>query len=218
MNPNPHLKPEQNRSLETGVEQGFGGGKYSLSADYFNNRFTDQIEFQATSAFAGNFINVNRALAHGSEVEFTAHPLARLTPRLTLTSAYVYTATQILLSNSCDPIFSPLTCAGRPLIRRPRHAGSLLATYAARSWGGSLGATLLGRRPDSDFTFGAVPPQDHTAGYARLDLGGWRRINRYMTAYANIENLLNKHYEDVSGFPALGINFRAGMRFHLGGE
>src|SRR5207253_8559837 len=82
VNPNPHLKPEQNRSLETGVEQGFGGGKYSLSADYFNNRFTDQIEFQATSAFAGNFINVNRALAHGSEVEFTAHPLARLMPRL----------------------------------------------------------------------------------------------------------------------------------------
>lgn len=159
-----------------------------------------------------------RVLASGfdvhSEVEFTAHPLSRLT----ISSSYVYTATQILLSNSCDPVFSPQTCAGAPLLRRPRHAGSLLATYAVRGWGGTLGSTLIGRRPDSDFTFGAVPPQDHTAGYARFDIGCWRRINRYMTAYANIENLLNKHYEDVSGFPALGINFRAGMRFHIGGE
>lgn len=211
---NPHLKPEQNRSLEAGVEQSFDGGKYQLSADYFNNLFSSQIEFSPISAFVGHFINVNRSLAHGSEVEFTAH----LLNRLSISSSYVYTSTQILLSNTCDPIFSPLTCPGRPLIRRPRHSGSLLATYASNAWGGTFGSTLLGRRPDSDFTFGAVPPQNHTAGYARFDVGGWRRINRYITAYANIENLLNKHYEDVSGFPGLGINFRAGMRFHIGGE
>lgn len=211
---NPHLRPEQNRSLEAGVEQSFDGGKYQLSTDYFNNLFTNQVQFSSVTAFVGHFINVNRSLAHGSEVEFTAHPL----DRLTISSSYVYTATQILQSNSCDPVFSPQTCPGAPLLRRPRHSGSLLATYASHQWGGSLGSTLIGRRPDSDFTFGAVPPQDHTAGYARFDIGGWRRINRYVTAYANIENLLNKHYEDVSGFPALGINFRAGMRFHLGGE
>ena len=63
-----------------------------------------------------------------------------------------------------------------------------------------------------------MPTQDHTAGYARLDLGGWRQINHYITAYANLENLLNKHYEDVPGYPAPRLNLRAGVRIRVGGE
>jgi outer membrane receptor protein involved in Fe transport len=56
------------------------------------------------------------------------------------------------------------------------------------------------------------------AGYARFDVGGWYAINRHMTAYANVENLLNKKYQEVAGYPALKANFRAGMRFRFGGE
>jgi outer membrane receptor protein involved in Fe transport len=39
-----------------------------------------------------------------------------------------------------------------------------------------------------------------------------------VTSYLNIENALNKHYEEVVGYPALGINFRAGFRFRFGGS
>jgi outer membrane receptor protein involved in Fe transport len=56
------------------------------------------------------------------------------------------------------------------------------------------------------------------AGYARFDVGGWHAINSRVTAYANIENLLNRHYEEVAGYPGLRLNFRAGMRFRIGGE
>ena len=61
-------------------------------------------------------------------------------------------------------------------------------------------------------------PLTHAAGYARLDAGAWYAIKRYVTAYANVENLLNQHYEDVLGYPALRANFRAGLRFTVGGE
>jgi outer membrane receptor protein involved in Fe transport len=99
----------------------------------------------------------------------------------------------------------------------------LLLTYSGSHWGGTLGGSFIGRRPDSDFLFcnllGCnVPPQNHTAGYARVDLGGWRQLNHYVTAYADLDNALNRHYEEVSGFPAPRINFRAGLRFRVGGE
>jgi outer membrane receptor protein involved in Fe transport len=43
-------------------------------------------------------------------------------------------------------------------------------------------------------------------------------MNRHVTGYVNIENLLNKQYNDVLGYPGLRANFRAGLRFNLGGE
>ncbi len=78
----------------------------------------------------------------------------------------------------------------------------------------------MGRRPDSDFLF---PPQgplniDHAPGYARVDVGGWYKIRSRVTAYVNVENALNRHYQEVVGYPALRANFRAGLRFRLGGE
>ena len=91
-------------------------------------------------------------------------------------------------------------------------------TYLGKKWGADVGGSFVGRRPDSDFLFGAVPPVDHTAGYARFDLGGWYAIHRHLTAYAIINNVLNHRYEEVAGFPALGINFRAGLRVRVGGD
>jgi vitamin B12 transporter len=93
----------------------------------------------------------------------------------------------------------------------------MLLTYSGHKWGGNLGGTFVGRRADSDF-FVLPTPITSVAGYARFDLGGWYAINRYVTAYANVENLLNKKYQEVAGYPALKANFRAGLRFRLGGE
>ncbi|MCI0349360.1 MAG: TonB-dependent receptor [Acidobacteriales bacterium] len=219
--PNPDLKAEQNRSLEGGFQQDFGGGRYSLSANYYHNLFRNQITFQSFGppTFAGEFVNLNRSLAHGAEVEFHARPRSALS----ISTGYVYTSTEILRAPLA---FSPLTAEGRPLLRRPRHSGALLVSYSAARWGSTLGGTFMGRRPDSDFLFCPSPPVaacpvpaiDHAAGYARFDMGGWYALNRYMTAYLNLENAFDKQYEDAVGFPGLGINFRAGMRFRLGGE
>lgn len=220
--PNPKLKAEENRSLEAGFEQNFFSGRYSLSAGYFNNIFRNQIEFETVNpvTFAGQYFNLNRSLAHGAEVELRG----RISERVSLLSSYVYTATQILSAPQCATSFcDPTVQPGAPLLRRPRHAGSLLFTYSGTRWGGTLGGSFIGRRPDSDFLFCnllgcSVPAQNHTAGYARLDLGGWRQLNHYVTAYADLDNALNKHYEDVAGFPAPRINFRAGLRFRVGAE
>ena len=213
--PNLNLKPERNRSFETGFQQSLFGGRYALIASYFNNLFLDRIDYgpDPKNLTVGQFVNVDKSFAQGAEIEFQG----KLMSRLTLNSAYAYTSTQNLEAPLCTPanFCAPIFAAGTPLLRRPKQSGTLLLNYLGNRWGGNLGGSFVGRRPDSDFLGLNI---DHAAGYARVDLGGWYAITSRVTAYVNLENALNRHYNEVVGYPALLLNFRGGLRFRLGGE
>jgi vitamin B12 transporter len=206
--PNPTLRPEETRSLEAGFEQRFQQN-YSFSATYFNNLFRNKIDFNLDPCFCtGQYVNINQALAHGAEVGIQARPYSRLS----FNAAYTYTSTQILK----EPFaFDPLLTEGQPLLRRPKHSATTLVSYLGSRWGADLAGSFVGRRTDSDFLGFFI---DHAAGYVRMDLGGWYAIHPRMTAYLNVENALDKRYNEVVGYPALGINFRAGLRFRVGGD
>jgi outer membrane cobalamin receptor len=207
---NPGLKPERTRAFEVGLQQNFLQGKCVFTATYFNNLFHDQINYVTVNpvTFVGEYFNVNKSLAHGAEAELQA----KLRKRLLLSAAYTYTSTQIL--DNPAPINS-LYNVGQPLLRRPRHSASLLLSYLGPRWGGNLGASFVGQRPDSDFLNFNI---DHAPGYARADLGGWYAVNARLTTYLNIENALDRRYNEVVGYPALPLNFRAGVRVRIGGE
>ena len=81
--------------------------------------------------------------------------------------------------------------------------------------GSGLSRELVGRRADSDFLGFGV---SHAPGCVLVNAGGWYAATSRVTAYVNVENLLNRFYEEVTGYPALGANFRAGMRFRIGGK
>ncbi len=208
--PNPALKPERVRAFEAGLRQDFFRGKYVFNATYFNNLFHDQINYETVdpTTFVGEYFNVNQAFAQGAEVELQA----KLRSRLLLSAAYTYTSTEILNDPApIDSLYNP----GQPLLRRPKHSATMLLSYLGSRWGSNLSGSFVGRRPDDDFDGFGI---DHAAGYVRADLGGWYAINHRITAYANIENALDRRYNEVVGYPALPINFRAGFRFRIGGE
>lgn len=211
--PNPNLKAEENRSLEAGIQQSVLGDRLVFQASYYNNLFRNQIEFNFLGT-VGQYINVNESLAHGAELELHG----RLMRHLTLDGGYTYTSTEILKAPLCEAIpCNPLLSPGAPLLRRPKHSGTLLLTYLRTRWGADVAGSFVGRRPDSDFE-GLLPPVTHAAGYALVNAGTWYAINSRMTAYINLENMLNRRYEEAAGYPALKANFRAGMRFRIGGE
>jgi vitamin B12 transporter len=207
--PNLNLKAERNRALEAGFQQTILN-RFVLVANYFNNLFHDQIEFVTVNpnTFQGEYVNLEKSLAHGAEVELQS----RLTQRLSWNTSYTYTSTQILLAPAGTP---PPDAQGDPLLRRPKHSATTLLTYLGPRWGGNLGGSFVGPRPDSDFDgFGIT----HTPGYFLLDVGGWYKINSRVAVYANAENALDHFYEEVTGYPALRTNFRTGIRFRIGGE
>jgi outer membrane cobalamin receptor len=208
--PNPALKPERLRAFEAGFQQQLFGDKYQFTATYFNNLFHDQINYVTVdpTTFVGEYVNVNKAFAHGAELALRA----KLRSRLLLDTAYTYVSSQYLDNPSpFDRVFDP----GQPLLRRPKHSATTLLSYLGNRWGANLGGSFVGRRSDSDFLgFGF----DHAAGYVRADLGGWYAVHPRITAYLNVENALDRRYNEVVGYPALPINFRGGLRFRIGGE
>ena len=208
--PNLGLKPERVRAFEAGIQQDFFHGKYVFNATYFNNLFHDQINYVTVNpvTFVGEYVNVNEAFAQGAEVEVQA----KLRTRLLVSAAYTYTSTEILSNPApIDSQYNP----GEPLLRRPKNSATTLVSYTAGRWATNLSGSFVGRRPDDDFDGFNI---DHAAGYFRADLGGWYAINSRVTAYANVENLLDRRYNEVVGYPALPLNFRAGFRFRIGGE
>ena len=214
-NPNPGLRPERSRSVQAGIQQRLFVDKAVFTATYFNNLFRDQIAYPFDpNTFIGEYENINKSLAHGAEVQLQS----RIQSRLALTAGYTYTSTQILQAPACTPdqfCDTTLFGAGQPLLHRPRHSANLLVNYLGRRWGGDLGGSFVGRRADTDF-YGLG--YSHAAGYVRVDGGTWYALNARVRLYINAENLLNRFYEENIGYPALGINFRAGMRFRLGGD
>jgi vitamin B12 transporter len=197
--PNPALKPERVRSFQAGFEQRLFVDRMAFTATYFNSLFRDQIAYPLDpTTFVGQYQNINQSLAHGAELRLET----RIRPQLSLLTAYTYTATQILEAPACTAAqFCDVATFGngKPLLHRPRHSANLLLTYLGHRWGGDLGGSFVGRRADSDF-YGLG--YDHAPGYVLV----------------NGENLLNRFYEENVGYPALGINFRAGMQFRIGGE
>jgi vitamin B12 transporter len=211
--PNPGLKPEENHAFEAGVEQSLMRSRFALSAIYFNNQFHNQIEFEFIPPTSTEYVNLNRSMAHGAEIEFKG----RLRTNLEVDSSYSYTSTQILEAPLCTPanFCDPQLAAGSPLRRRPRHSANLLLSYLGSRWGANLGGSFVGRRADTDFLGFGI---DHAAGYVRADVGGWYAVRPRITVYANVENALDRRYNEVVGYPALPVNFRAGVRFRVGGE
>jgi vitamin B12 transporter len=210
---NRSLLPERTRAFEAGFEQKLFAGRWALNGTYFNNLFHDQIEAIPTSSGAYQFFNLQQSFAQGAEVEVQG----KIRPRLLLTAAYTYTSTQILENPECTPA-NPCSfpyVPGDPLLRRPKHSATTLLSYLGTRWGGNLSGSFVGPRPDDDFDGFNIT---HAAGYVRVDLGGWYAINSRVTAYANVANALDRRYNEVLGYPALPINFRAGFRFRIGGE
>jgi vitamin B12 transporter len=220
---NPALDPERAISFDAGVSQEFWGRRASLDVTYFDNRFRDQIAFVFDPATFGpvklangtltNFVNIERATARGLELTGAARPVRPLR----LQASYTFLRSRLTRAESV--LNSEL---GLPLIRRPRHAGTIEASWVADRWDVTLDGSMGGRRRDIDpltgARFNAAGQAIYNDGYVKLNLSGSYRLSRALRAFARVENLLNQDYQEVIGYPAYRLNFSAGLRLRIGGD
>ncbi len=204
---NPDLRPERSTSVEAGIEHAFAGGRASVAATAFAQRFRDLIQYTfATAAPTDpNFANVAAARASGLELELRAVPL----PALRVEAQYTWLRSAASDSGFDGTVFAP----DQRLVRRPTHSGSVTGEWqAARA---VLGARVLvvGDRDDRDF--GAFPAQRVTLpAYGRLDLWGRLAVWRAAALTVRMDNATGAHYEEIAGFPAPGRRVLAGV--HVG--
>jgi vitamin B12 transporter len=190
---NPNLKPEDSLGWDAGVEQPLFDGKLRIGATYFQNEFEHLI---GRSAATNVLININRAQTMGAETFATWTPLTNLIVR----GAYTW------LADAQDSI------TGQRLLRRPEHSGSFGVTYRFLDrFTANLDATMVGPRPDAFFDPVTYAMKRVTNdGYVKVDLGLSCDISKHFTVFGRVENLLNDHYEEIFGYPALGRTFWAG--------
>jgi vitamin B12 transporter len=204
---NPDLKPEESDSWEIGLDQPLFAGRALLSATYFANTFKDLITF--VSGPGPNWRNIQEAESSGIEAGFQVF----LPWQLRLDGSYTFLETKVLDDGGLGGTFFP---PGQPLLRRPKHQGSVGLTYLGERATVSFIANVVGSAIDRDFSQPGSP-RVTLPGHTKLDLAGSYMVVQHAWKIKNIrlqmkiENLLNESYEEVLGFSAAGISVRGGI-------
>lgn len=209
---NPALKPERTASFDFGVEQRLLGGRLSLDATYFYNRFYDLIvslggNLAVLSAYQTD--NLSNARAQGAELSGRLRP-ARW---MSLSASYTYLDSAVLSLNGSTGLAPIPFSAGQELIRRPANSGSFVSTFSRGRITANLTGYFRGSDLDVDPTYGASAGLYPNRGFFDLGVNLNIRLRAGLTAYGNLRNALNESYEEVLGYPAPKLNFVAGLKW-----
>ena len=207
---NPGLKPERSRSVDAGVQQTFRQGGAVIDATVFLNAYDDLIvtvgrSFRDASRYRTD--NISNARSRGVELAAGLRPVAALDLR----AAYTWLDTEIRAVDNSTEAPAPYR-VGEQLIRRPRHRGSLTASFTAARMTAFANLEMRGAVRDIEPTFGASGGVFDADGYTVLDVGSAFRVTSMLELFARVENAADRAYEEAFGFPAPGRLVMAGVR------
>ncbi len=187
---NPALKPETSWGLDLGIEQELA---HALRAgiNFFYNRYQDLVDFDFES-----FQHINRSSVGSRGVELA------LTWKATANVDFQAQVTW----NEVEDLTTSM-----PLLHRPRWLASGRVRWQPTSdltlW---FDARAVSETLDRQLP---VPERERVAGYGVVGLAGsWRFADRWEVR-GRIDNLSDRQYESLIGFPDPGLSARVGLRY-----
>jgi vitamin B12 transporter len=184
---NPDLQPERGRTAELGLA--WQDGSWSADVAAFESRQRDLIAYDFA---AGKSVNVGRARSRGVDGEL----------RFRGRDVELRLAGMRLDAEDRD--------TGKPLRNRPKGTAQLVAIARPGPAVLSAVASWVGERVN---VFPEFPYTDtDNPAYATVDLAGSWELRPGLAPYARIENVLDREYEPVLGFPDSGRTVIAGVR------
>jgi len=220
--PAPGLQVERARTGDLGIEGTFADQRFRALVTYFNNGYTDQIAYRGGAAGDGiaEYINIDGSKATGFEMEWSLQRPAR---GVTASAAYSYVDHRVVTNISTSQQFQP----GQPLLRRPKHSGTIRAAWVHGRASVSFHARVVGDRHDHSFLSLRTVPNaarptaittDITVnpGYSVMGAAFDLRATRAVTLFVRGDNLADAAYDSVLGYPAMPRAFVAGARFNIG--
>jgi vitamin B12 transporter len=126
---------------------------------------------------------------------------------------YTFLETKVLDDGGIGGTFFP---PGQPLLRRPKHQGSVGLTYLGHRATVSLFTKVVGNSIDRDFSQPGSP-RVTLPGYTKVDLAASYAVAqnlwglRSIRLQGKIENLLDEDYEEAFGFSTPGFSIRGGV-------
>ncbi len=188
---NPNLRPETSLGYDAGFEQAALDKRVSFGATYFRNDIKNLID---TNALGTSYANIGKATTYGVESFVSYKPI----DALSLRADYTYTLAE-------DDILH------EELERRPKNKASLEGTWQVTA-AASLTSTVLYVGPDLDFNRAGTASDLPANGYVQVNVAGNYDLGHGLTAFARINNLLDRHYRAPLGFERPGLGAFAGVR------
>jgi vitamin B12 transporter len=184
------IQPERARSAEVGARWQASG--IELAGTLYRNRVRNLIGYQSDPAACpvgydfGCAANIGRAVLKGASLNGQGR-----------WDAWRWQA-------AVDYLDARDADTGAQLARRARHTEHLSLGYDAASWGAEVGVQGVGARPDGGSRLGA---------YELLDLSAHWRFAAQWQLQARLLNVLDRRYEPLKDYGALGRQFWLGVRF-----
>ncbi|WP_298238855.1 TonB-dependent receptor [uncultured Algibacter sp.] len=184
---NPDLEPEENQTIEGGVEYNTKNG-FRLSGLYFNRNEENTIVYGSAYENA-----TTDATVHGVEIEAQVD----LIKNVSISANYTFTEVK-------DGV----------RLRVPKHkANASLGYDFCKNTFASLNYQFVGSRTDTNFSTFA---NEDLSAYSLIDLYfSHKLIKSKVKLFANISNLLNEDYFEILGYTTKGRNVSLGLNLNL---
>ena len=179
---------------------------YEIGLKIENHDFTNdfQISYFYTdykNLISGYPVAENIKKSRASGFEFSSQ--SKLHDNIMLNSSFTY----LMAKNKDSNV--------RFLDRRPEFFGSLILSYTNESF--SIGTELNTRFKTNEKDFDFNSPTYNTFvkadDFAIIGLFSSYKVKEGLKVYSKIDNIFDRKYEEVDGYPALGISANAGIRY-----
>jgi vitamin B12 transporter len=205
---NPDLKPEESKSYEVGIDQSLFDTALEIQLAVFYQDLENEINGFVFDPDTFLFTAENSA-GESTRKGVEASATVTLTEDLSFGGSYTYTD-----STESDGIGSDVR-----ELRRPRHSGSLNASYRFLEERANLRIVADYGGSSTDIFFPPFPaPSEFVLldSFWLLDLTASYDINRNTNIFVRANNLLDEEYEQVVGYRTPGRSAYAGIRLSFG--
>jgi vitamin B12 transporter len=205
-----NLKAEKSESFELSIEKDITPSTM-FSVTGFQTKVNNKIEWAtnnnfndlfwglptlgyeaATDIFHGGYKNTTEVTTvEGGELSFKS----AISEQFILDGHYSYTEAK--------------TAAGTRILRVPKHTIKIAATYKPNE---RANLKVFATRTIDRLDYNAQNQIVNAKNYTLVNFNSSYAINQTLTAFANIENLLNEKYETVTNFNQPGRSIFAGIR------
>ena len=202
---NPELQPQVATAVEAGLGLTHPEGNYSLNLNAFQRVIKDVVTFD----FAAGYQNRDELQDTGLELSGNG----KFSDRFAINGNVSYVSGKL-----SQPDGNGGTTETDDFFRRPRLNGMFGLTYSAkRPFTARLSAHYTGERPDIFF--------DENFASFEVDLDPYLIVNAYaeyrllkrenLRVFADVKNLTNADFVEVTGFGVLGTTVRVGASYTL---
>jgi outer membrane cobalamin receptor len=210
----PRLQPEHSTSIDSGIDQGWFGGRVKASASYFYNWLQDVINFDtsglinpATDPFGRSigYINTKGGISRGVEASATVAPVRSL--RAIAAYTYVNAIERApIVGDILQTFVVPRNQFSLQVIEQPTSRLMLIADTIQSS---NYLDPIYGAFVTQTYRFAGLHKVNAGASY-RIPLSEYRALRFFVRA----NNIFNQTYFEA-GFPTAGRTALGGVQFEF---